>query len=314
MLLELKNIHAGYNGREILRGLPLNINTGEIVCIIGPNGAGKSTAMKILTTYLYPTSGTASICGADILTDPGRVRELIGYLPEILPLYMDMDIREYLEFVGKARGLSNNYLKERISWVVEKCALKMMYRKLIRELSRGYKQRTALAQALLHDPEVIILDEPTASLDPHQTLEIHKLISQLSKDKTVMLSTHILREAEAIVDKIVVISRGRIVGDGTVKELYKKVTGHNNYSILLECPASDLSDSLTMLDQVISADVVDKKENINTYMIKVGDVDTAKRLISNRLLEMKVPILTMYDEVPSIEQIFLKLTETEYNN
>ncbi len=313
-MIDVQGLSMNYGKINALQNVVFKVKKGEVVGLLGPNGAGKSTAMKILTTYLYPTSGTASICGADILTDPGRVRELIGYLPEILPLYMDMDIREYLEFVGKARGLSNNYLKERISWVVEKCALKMMYRKLIRELSRGYKQRTALAQALLHDPEVIILDEPTASLDPHQTLEIHKLISQLSKDKTVMLSTHILREAEAIVDKIVVISRGRIVGDGTVKELYKKVTGHNNYSILLECPASDLSDSLTMLDQVISADVVDKKENINTYMIKVGDVDTAKRLISNRLLEMKVPILTMYDEVPSIEQIFLKLTETEYNN
>lgn len=313
-MIDVQGLSMNYGKINALQNAVFKVGKGEVVGLLGPNGAGKSTAMKILTTYLYPTSGTASICGADILTDPGKVRELVGYLPEILPLYMDMDIKEYLEFVGKARGLSNNYLKERIFWVVEKCALKMMYRKLIRELSRGYKQRTALAQALLHDPEVIILDEPTASLDPHQTLEIHKLISQLSKDKTVMLSTHILKEAEAIVDRIVVISRGRIVGDGTVKELYKKVTGNNDYSILLECPASDLSDSLTMLDQVISADIIDKKENINTYMIKVEDVDTAKRLISNRLLEIKVPILTMYDKVPSIEQIFLKLTETEYNN
>lgn len=313
-MIDVQGLSMNYGKINALWEAVFKVEKGEVVGLLGPNGAGKSTAMKILTTYLYPTSGTASVCGVDILTHPGRVRELVGYLPEILPLYMDMNIKEYLEFVGKARGMSNNYLKERISWVVEKCALKMMYRKLIRELSRGYKQRTALAQALLHDPEVIILDEPTASLDPHQTLEIHKLISQLSKDKTVMISTHILKEAEAIVDRVVVINKGKIVGDGTVKELYKKVTGYNDYSILLECPASDLGDSLIMLDKVVSADIIDKKEDINTYMIKVEDVDTAKRLISNRLLEMKVPVITMYDDVPSIEQIFLKLTETEYNN
>ena len=218
-MIRAENLTMHYGPVVALDNVSFKVDKGEIVGLLGPNGAGKSTTMKILTTYLYPTKGKATVGDVDVLADPLGVRKRIGYLPEVLPLYMDMEVRSYLEFVGKARGLSGARLKERTDIVLDEVGLRPMYRKVIRELSKGYKQRTALAQALIHDPDIIILDEPTSGLDPHQIVEIRQLIQNLAKGKTVILSTHILQEVEATADRIVIISRGKIVGDGTVSEL-----------------------------------------------------------------------------------------------
>ncbi len=192
---------------------------GEVLGLLGPNGAGKTTTMRILTTFQRPTAGTARVAGLDVQEQPLEVRRRIGYLPEALPLYLDMEVRECLEFVGRARGLRGAQLAERIGWVVAKCGLDGMYRTPCLELSKGYRQRTALAQALLHDPEVVVLDEPTSGLDPHQILEIRRLVREIAAEKTVMLSTHILQEAGALADRLLVMRRGRIVGAGTVDAL-----------------------------------------------------------------------------------------------
>ena len=202
-----------------LNNVSFEVNTGEIVALLGPNGAGKSTTMKILTTYLHPTAGTAKVNEFDVLEQPLQARAQIGYLPETLPLYMDMEVRGYLKFVGKARGLSGADLDKRIKLVVQECGLEPMFRKVIRELSKGYKQRTALAQALIHDPSIIILDEPTSGLDPHQILEIRHLIKKLATGKTVLLSTHILQEVEAICQRVILIHRGRKAVDAPLAEL-----------------------------------------------------------------------------------------------
>jgi ABC-2 type transport system ATP-binding protein len=218
-MIQAKKLTMHYGPVVALDAVSFEVREGEIVGLLGPNGAGKSTTMKILTTYLHPTSGTATVGGADILENPLEVRKHIGYLPEVLPLYMEMEVREYLQFVASARGLSGARLKERMDLAVEECGLKPMFRKVIRELSKGYRQRTGLAQALIHDPGIIILDEPTSGLDPHQIIEIRQLIRKLASGRTVMLSTHILQEVEATADRIVIINRGKIVGDGTLAEL-----------------------------------------------------------------------------------------------
>jgi len=191
-VITVSDLCMHYGPVVALHKATFNVERGEVVGLLGPNGAGKSTTMKLLTTYLYPTFGHATVGGKSIRNEAYEVRKLIGYLPEVLPLYPDMDVRAYLDFVGRARGLRGGGLRQRTTWVVEHCGLRPMYRKLIRELSKGYRQRVALAQALIHDPQVVILDEPTSGLDPHQIQEIRHLIRQLAHDKTVLLSTHIL--------------------------------------------------------------------------------------------------------------------------
>ena len=198
-------------------------NPGEVLGLLGPNGAGKTTAMRILTTYLFPSTGTAKVDGFDILENPIEVRKRIGYLPETVPLYGDMRVEEYLLFVGKARGLEGARLTERLEWVKNACHLKNVWKHLLCELSKGYGQRVGLAQALIHDPKVLILDEPTSGLDPIQIIEIRSLVKSLAKEKTIIFSTHILQEVEALADCIVILNEGKLVAQGTKQELAEKV-------------------------------------------------------------------------------------------
>ncbi len=286
------------------------VRPGEVVGLLGPNGAGKSTAMKILTTYLYPTSGGATVSGHNILTEPLEVRRKIGYLPEILPLYMDMEVRDYLAFVGRARALNGERLTLRTDWVVERCGLGPMYRKLIRELSRGFRQRTALAQALIHDPEVVILDEPTTGLDPHQIIEIRELIRELASEKTVILSTHILHEAEAVSDRLVIISRGRIVGDGTMEELEKRAIGKERVRVSVLRAPQEVRQVLEEngIDEV---HVVDESEGFGTFTVEGSEgADLASR-IGNLAARNHWELRSLLDDPFTLEEIFLALTEPE---
>jgi len=215
------------------------VGKGEVVGLLGSNGAGKTTTMRILTTYLVPTAGSATVAGFDVVAQPIEVRRRIGYLPESLPLYLAMEVGECLEFVGRARGLRGARLKERVRWVVERCGIDVMFRTPVLHLSKGYRQRTALAQALIHDPEVVILDEPTTGLDPHQILEIRALIRELAETKCVILSTHILQEANALADRLIVMSDGKIVGVGTADELLRKAGVRPSVVLRLGSPAPD---------------------------------------------------------------------------
>lgn len=221
-MIEVKDLTMHYGPVTALEDLSFQANPGEILGLLGPNGAGKTTAMRILTTYLYPSSGTATIDGFDILGNPLEVRKRIGYLPETVPLYTDMQVEEYLTFVGKARELAGAKLGERLEWVRNVCNLKSVWKHLLCELSKGYGQRVGLAQALIHDPKVLILDEPTSGLDPIQIIEIRKLVKSLAKEKTIVFSTHILQEVEALADRIVIINEGKLVAYGTKAELAQK--------------------------------------------------------------------------------------------
>jgi len=221
MSLQVSHLTKYYGQQKAVNDISFEINKGEIVGFLGPNGAGKSTTMKIATGYLPPTSGTVVVDGLDVLHQSLKVRKITGYLPEHNPLYTDMYVHEYLHFVGRVYGISSDRLKSRSSEMIELCGLTREQNKKIEELSKGYRQRVGIAQALIHDPAVLILDEPTSGLDPNQILEIRKLIKDISTNKTVIFSTHILQEVQALCDRVIVINLGEIVADDTVDHLMR---------------------------------------------------------------------------------------------
>ncbi len=221
-MINVKSLTMRYGSFVALDNFSFQAKDKEILGLLGPNGAGKTTAMRILTTYLHPTSGTAEVDGVDILENPIDVRKLIGYLPETAPLYADMRVDEYLDFVGHARGLQGMELRKRLKWVKDACGIEFIWKHTVTELSKGYKQRVGLAQALIHDPKVLILDEPTSGLDPLQIVGIRDLIHNLAKEKTIIFSTHILSEVEAIANRIVIVNEGKLVAQGTLQELVQQ--------------------------------------------------------------------------------------------
>jgi ABC-2 type transport system ATP-binding protein len=224
-MIEAKNLTHYYGATCALNNVSFTTKEHELVGLLGPNGAGKTTLMRILTTFLYPAQGTATICGFDITLDPLAARQVIGYLPENPPLYMDMRVDEYIDFVGRARGLHGALLRRRKEWVVEAVQIKEVYRHLNSQLSLGYRQRVGLAQALIHDPKVVILDEPTSGLDPIQIIAIRKLIKELAQTKTVIFSTHILQEASAVSERLLIIDQGLIIADGSLEALKQNAPG-----------------------------------------------------------------------------------------
>lgn len=309
-MIKAEKLTMHYGPVVALRNVSFEVKRGEIVGLLGPNGAGKSTAMKILTTYLHPTSGTAQVDGIDVLENPLAVRKVIGYLPEILPLYMDMEVRTYLDFVGRARGLSGDKLKQRIELVLEECGLRKNYRRIIRELSKGYKQRTGLAQALLHDPEVIVLDEPTSGLDPHQIVEIRQLIRKLAADKTVILSTHILQEVEATADRIVIINQGQIVGEGTIQELRDRASDSQRTIVSVMGEREEIQRLLSGIEGVRGVAFAGSADGCVAFTITSRKGAPVWREIS-RLAQMKSWTLRELAEKPlTLEETFLTLTET----
>lgn len=310
-MIKAKGLTMHYGPVVALDAVSFEVNRGEIVGLLGPNGAGKSTAMKILTTYLYPTKGTAEVGGIDVLEDPLKVRKIIGYLPEILPLYMDMEVRSYLQFVGRARGLRGSELKQRTDRVLDACGLRPMYRKIIRELSKGYKQRTALAQALIHNPDVIILDEPTSGLDPHQILEIRHLIKMLAKDKTVILSTHILQEVQATADRIVIINRGRIVGDGTLEELRARAKTSERISLILEGDRKEVERLLSGVQGVSKVQFQGEVDGCIAFLLFSKPGENCWREVSQLAQAQHWPVRELAEKPLTLEETFLVLTEKE---
>ncbi len=292
-----------------LNDVSFDVAQGEIVALLGPNGAGKSTTMKILTTYLHPTAGTAKVNEFDVLKNPIEARAQIGYLPETLPLYMDMEVRSYLTFVGKARGLGGAKLKERMDLVVQETGLQPMFRKLVRDLSKGYKQRTALAQALIHDPSVVILDEPTSGLDPHQIVEIRQLVRKLAKGKTVLLSTHILQEVEASADRVVIISQGRIVGDGTVEQLRQRAKKHERVRISVQGDAASIQRELSALSGATNVERRGDNNGFAQFVVFAKPGTHLWQEVSALARTKNWPLRELYDQPLSLEETFLTLTE-----
>ncbi|MDH4058862.1 MAG: gliding motility-associated ABC transporter ATP-binding subunit GldA [Cyclobacteriaceae bacterium] len=225
MSLAIKNLTKVFGQQKAVDSISFSVSPGEIVGFLGPNGAGKSTTMKIATGYLPPDSGSVEICGIDVAESPTKIKGLIGYLPEHNPLYLDMYVTEYLIFAGRLNGIKGPELKQRILDIIHLCGLSDEQHKKLESLSKGYRQRVGLAQALIHEPPVLILDEPTSGLDPNQILEIRKVIRDISHNKTVLFSSHIMQEVEALCDRVVVINKGKIVADDQLSRLLQNRTG-----------------------------------------------------------------------------------------
>lgn len=297
MSIKVNNLTKVYGAQKAVDDISFTVNKGEIVGFLGPNGAGKSTTMKIITGYLPSSAGKAMVCDIPVVENSNETKKKIGYLPEANPLYYDMYVREYLDFVTNIHSVKNK--KEKIEEVIKTVGLTVEANKKIGQLSKGYKQRVGLAAALIHDPEVLILDEPTTGLDPNQIIEIRELIKKLGADKTVLFSSHILQEVQAICDRVIIINKGKIVADNLLSKLIGK---------------SHLNELRLEIKEVVKEDVFDgiqniKQLNTNTWLFKTDDADALKRKLIEITLNKNLNIVSLQSEtVGSLEDIFRTLT------
>ena len=305
MSLEIQNLTKLFGAQKAVDNVSFSVANNEILAFLGPNGAGKSTTMKIATCYLQPDEGTVLVNGMDVLNEQKKIRKSIGYLPEHNPLYLDMYVHEYLRFSGRFYNINRNKLRNRVGEVIKLCQLDLEQNKKIGQLSKGYRQRVGLAQALLHDPSVLILDEPTSGLDPNQIVEVRNLIKEISQSKTVLFSTHIMQEVEAMCDRVVVISQGKLVADDKVKNLSKK--GGQN---ILEVEFSE----------AIDKSVFEKLEgvtNIKTTSDNVYELETASTDVRPELMkvisENQLPLVGMKMKTQSLEEVFSQLTQEAHD-
>jgi ABC-2 type transport system ATP-binding protein len=299
MSIEVKNLVKYYGNQAAVNDVSFSIKKGEIVGFLGPNGAGKSTTMKIITGFIPSSSGTVKVCDLPVDVDSMDTRQKIGYLPEHNPLYLDMYVREYLEFVGKIYKISN--LSERVKNMVKAVGLEIEQNKKIGQLSKGYRQRLGLAAAIIHDPEVLILDEPTSGLDPNQLVGIRDLIKEIGKSKTVLLSTHIMQEVEAICDRVIIINRGQIVADDKAENLQLNSVKQTVY-VEFE---GEISKS--QLNKIAS---VTKVETVGSGWLLESQLGTdLRKEIAQYARDNELLILTMRLEERSLEEVFKELTK-----
>ena len=314
VLVDVKNIVKTYGPLRAVDDLTFQIKAGEIVGLLGPNGAGKSTTMKMLTCYLEATSGSARIAGIDVNENAVEVRRHIGYLPEHAPLYTDMRVSEYLDFAGRIRGLSAARRKDRIDWAVKACGLEAKFKAIIGTLSRGFRQRTGLAQAVLHDPDLLILDEPTSGLDPIQLIEIRKLILEVGSKKTVLFSTHIMQEVEAVCNRAIIINRGKLVADGSPAELKARAGTNQKVLARIRGTFAEIESNLSKLDDVATVNM-QPIPNGNwlecTLQLKdsatINPMNTGEQ-ISRLCREKSWDVQEIKIEALTLEDTFLKMT------
>lgn len=308
MDIRIEGLTKRYGYQKAVDNISFEVKTGEIVGFLGPNGAGKTTTMKIITGYLLADEGKVEIGGQVINNDNREIRRKIGYLPESNPLYYDMAVPDYLHFAGSLQGLRGEALNKAVRANIVKCGLQPEKHKRIGELSKGYRQRVGLAQAMISDPEILILDEPTSGLDPNQIIEIRKLIRQLGKEKTVILSTHILQEVEATCDRIIIINNGKIVADNTAGKLKQQAEGKEMLVITIEDgELNDIYNSLQMLTSVGLVDFADRSSNRFTIQSKPGL--SSKRDIFKICAEKNWVLTEMTPVENKLEDIFRNLTK-----
>jgi ABC-2 type transport system ATP-binding protein len=299
MSIEVNNLTKFYGEQAAVRDISFSVAKGEIVGFLGPNGAGKSTTMKIITGFIPSTSGEVKVCGMPVDVDNLKTRQLIGYLPENNPLYLDMYVREYLEFVGNIYKVSN--VKDRVSDMIKAVGLEVEQAKKIGALSKGYRQRVGLAQAIIHDPQVLILDEPTSGLDPNQLAEIRDLIKKIGKSKTVMLSTHIMQEVEAICDRVVIINKGQIVANDTADHLQIDLT---HQTVYVEFDSEVSRNALSKIKDVNKVESVGKG-----WLIESTGSEDLRKIVAQFAQNHNLLVLTLRVEEKTLEEVFKELTK-----
>ena len=300
MSIEIKNVTKEYGLQKALNDVSFRVNKGEILGFLGPNGAGKSTLMKIITCYIPPTTGTVIVDGYDVLEDSLEIRKKVGYLPEHNPLYLDMYVKEYLGFIAGVHKLSRR--KEKVSNVVDLVGLGLEQNKKIGELSKGYKQRVGLAQALIHDPNVLILDEPTSGLDPNQLADIREVIKKIGKEKTVMFSSHIMQEVEAICDRIVIINRGNLLVDKDASQIMKDTSNRQIVKVEFDKPVSK-----SELKKIAGVNKVNELSGNEWEIISLQPEDLRVE-ISKFAGNKGLLVLSLQKETQKLENVFKEMT------
>jgi len=300
MSIEVTNLTKFYGQQAAVNDISFSIGKGEIVGFLGPNGAGKSTTMKMITGFIPASDGTIKVCGKEVSLDSIETRKHIGYLPENNPLYLDMYVKEYLEFVGKIYKLKN--VRERVKEMISLVGLEVEQNKKIGMLSKGYRQRVGLAQAIIHNPDVLILDEPTSGLDPNQLVEIRELIKRIGKEKTVMLSTHILQEVEAICDRVIIIRRGNLVADNLASNLQVSSDLQVVYAEFEGKVSKALLNKITGVTKVESV-------GENSFLIESESTDDLRKTVAQFAQANNLLVLTLRTEEKSLEEVFKSLTK-----
>lgn len=308
-MIRVEQLSKVFGKIRAVDNVSFNVNTGEILGFLGPNGAGKSTTMKMITCFIPPTSGTAVVCGHDILKNSFRVREKIGYLPESAPSYNEMRVEEFLMFAGEVRGFYGGDLRKRVDRVLDETALQEVRRQTIDTLSKGYRQRTCLAQSLLHDPPVLILDEPTDGLDPNQKHEVRILINRISENRAILVSTHILEEVEAICTRAIIIAQGKIVIDGTPEELLARSIYHNAISLTVRHEDSQgLVAQLENMAGVHTARILKTENGKTSFQLFPHEGETILGEVQKFIQEQKLQVEELYSEKGRLDEVFRKVT------
>jgi ABC-2 type transport system ATP-binding protein len=303
MSVNIQNLSKIYGQQRAVDNISFQVQAGEVLGFLGPNGAGKSTTMKITTCYLPPSSGTVEVCGYDVVKDPIEVRRRVGYLPEHNPLYLEMYVHEYLRFIGSLHGMSGNRLTERVKEMVALTGLTREQNKKIGALSKGYRQRVGLAQAMIHDPAVLILDEPTTGLDPNQLVEIRNLIREIGRQKTVIFSTHIMQEVQAICDRVIIVNQGKIVADSPVAALAGGNTSTRTIVAEFDAPVS--AEMLAVLPGVTEV----RAAGTNRYEVVTDAAQDARPAIFRLAAEQNLGLIGLQQQESSLESVFQQLTQ-----
>jgi ABC-2 type transport system ATP-binding protein len=314
-MIEVENLSKIYGATQAIKDISFSVEKGSILGFLGPNGAGKTTTMRILSGYIPATTGKAKIDGFEVHENPMAVRERIGYLPETPPLYTDMTVTDYLGFVTKIKGISSGDRSEKIQKALQCCQLEDRANTIIRKLSKGYRQRVGIAQAIVHEPPVIILDEPTVGLDPRQIIEVRNLIKSLAGERTVILSTHILPEVSMTCDFVTIINKGTVVATGKPDELLQQLHSNAGYEIEVEGDTSNLLVKLEQILGVKSVNIKAIKGRENRFLVNVtldNNYDSGRDIASTIVYE-GIGIYEMKRSHPSLEDVFLQLTTNEEN-
>ena len=309
-MIEVKDLTRYYGEHRAIHDVSFKVEKGEVLGLLGPNAAGKTTTMRILTCYMPPTSGSAVISGYDIWDNPTEIKRRTGYMPENPPLYTDMRVSEYLNFVCKIKEVPKDKVKSSIDTVVQKASLSKVYKQVIGSLSKGFKQRVGLAQALLNDPEVLILDEPTVGLDPRQIIEIRELIKSFGGDHTVILSTHILPEVEMTCERVVIINEGEVVAQDTPENLTKRLKGKDRIVIELEGAEKAVTDVFGKFSQITNWQKTKASSNSRSKYVLETEQDI-RRDLAREVVNSNLGLFELRVEAYSLEDIFLHLTTKE---
>ncbi|KNY29148.1 ABC transporter ATP-binding protein [Pseudobacteroides cellulosolvens] len=311
-MIEIQNMSKRYGNVNAVRDLSFTLEKGEILGFLGPNGAGKSTTMNIITGFMPPTSGTIKVCGYDVMEDPIEVKKRIGYLPEQPPLYTDMTVKDYLNYVCDLKHVKRSLRKNQLDDVMDLVKIGDVRGRLIKNLSKGYKQRVGLAQALVGSPEVLILDEPTVGLDPKQIIEIRNLIKALGRNHSIILSSHILPEVSAVCERVVIINKGRISAVDTPENLSKSMDSNDRYNVSIAGPENSIKDILKGLHGVINVESESTKDSdISSFLIEsTRDADIRKPMFFE-LAKAGYPIMELKAMDKSLEDVFLEITKND---